>query len=201
MLANGTTTTTIDELVGLFAPDQPSEVTGDIAEWNLVCASELPGSQSLILDAALKRLDDMANHVSSEIRRNYYRFLLNPAEGEFSRAKYLVLMMVTVLQQDFGVQYNPDCIRNPDFRDAGDLFIHGMLGGKGGTCASMPVLYVAIGRRLGWPIKLVHTLSHVFCRWDDAEGRHQFGKERFNIEATGRGTNFFPDDYYRTRRP
>ncbi len=118
--------------------------------------------------------------------------------GDNSQAKYCALMMVTVLQQDFGVRYNPDRIRNPDFRNAGDLFIHGMLGGNGGTCASMPVLYAAVGRRLGWPIKLVHAHAHLFCRWDDTEGQHPFGKERFNIEATGLGANFFSDDYYRT---
>jgi Transglutaminase-like superfamily len=107
-------------------------------------------------------------------------------------------MMVTVLQQDFGIRYNPERIRNPDFRDAGDLFIHGLLGENGGTCASMPVLYAAVGRRLGWPIKLVHAHTHLFCRWDDLEGQHPYGKERFNIEATGQGANFFADDYYRT---
>lgn len=170
----------------------------DIAEINLLCAAEIPGSQSLDIDAALGRIDEMAQRVGFEIRRNWHRFLTNPGQAENSRAKYCVMMMVTVLQQDFGVRYNPDRIRNPDFRDAGDLFIHGMLGGNGGTCASMPVLYTAIGRRLGWPMKMIHARAHLFCRWDDPEGQHQYGKERFNLEATGQGASFPTDDYYRT---
>ena len=170
----------------------------DIAEINLLCAAELPGSQSLDIDAALARIDEMARRVNFEIRRNWHRFLTNPGQADNSRAKYCVMMMVTVLQQDFGVRYNPDRIRNPDFRDAADLFIYGMLGGNGGTCASMPVLYTAVGRRLGWPIKMVHARAHLFCRWDDPEGRHPFGKERFNLEATGQGASFPTDDYYRT---
>ncbi len=170
----------------------------DIAEVNLLCAAELPGSQSLDIDAALARIDEMAQRVKFEILRNWYRFLTHPGQADNSRAKYCVMMMVTVLQQDFGVCYNPDRIRNPDFRDAGDLFIHGMLDGNGGTCASMPVLYTAVGRRLGWPMKMVHARAHLFCRWDDPEGQHLYGKERFNLEATGQGASFPTDDYYRT---
>ncbi|MDB5346842.1 MAG: hypothetical protein JWP89_5219 [Schlesneria sp.] len=189
---------TLEELLESITLGELPAVTDDIAERNLLCATGLPGSQSLDIDAALARIDEMAYRVNAEIRRNYHRFVANPAEGDNSQAKYCVLMMVTVLQQDFGVQYNPDRIRTPDFRDAGDLFIHGMLSGNGGTCASMPVLYTAVGRRLGWPMKLSSTLSHFFCRWDDPNGRHLFGKERFNLEGSGQGAHLVSDDYYRT---
>jgi hypothetical protein len=59
-----------------------------------------------------------------------------------------------------------------------------------GTCSSLPVLQVAVGRRLGYPLKLVTTKGHLFVRWEGAG-------ERFNIEATGQGVNRFTDDYYR----
>jgi hypothetical protein len=107
-------------------------------------------------------------------------------------------MMITVLQQDFGVRYNPARIFDPDFRDSRDLFIHGILFGDGGTCASMPVLYVAVGRRLGYPLKLVHAKGHRFARWDDPEGKHWDQPARFNIEGSGRGLNIKPDEYYHT---
>jgi len=54
----------------------------------------------------------------------------------------------------------------------------------------MPVLVVAVGRRLGYPLKLVRAKAHLFARWD-SEG------ESFNIEATGRGWNPYPDSHYR----
>ncbi len=41
--------------------------------------------------------------------------------------------------------------------DSRFLFIHGLLTGFGGTCVSMPILYLAIARRLGYPLKLVET--------------------------------------------
>ena len=52
------------------------------------------------------------------------------------------------------------------------------------------MLQVAVGRRLGYPLKLVTTKGHLFVRWEDAH-------ERFNIEAAGQGVSRFADDYYR----
>jgi hypothetical protein len=59
-----------------------------------------------------------------------------------------------------------------------------------GTCSSMPVLYVAIGRRLGYPLKLATTKSHVFMRWEGAG-------ERFDLEATGKGMNRYDDEHFK----
>jgi hypothetical protein len=103
-----------------------------------------------------------------------------------------------VLQRDLNVRYNPAKIPEDAPFDAADSFLHGILQGAGGTCATMPVLYAAVGRRLRYPIKLVCAYggqaNHLFARWDDPTG------ERFNIEATGRGLSCPPDDYYRTGR-
>ena len=101
-----------------------------------------------------------------------------------------MMMLITVLQQDFKVHYNPDRIREVDFTKSQDLFIHGMVSNNnGGTCVSMPVLYTAIARRLNYPVYLVTANAHVFCRWEDS-------KERFNIEATSQGMNSYDDEYY-----
>lgn len=79
-----------------------------------------------------------------------------------------------------------------DPTDSRNLFIHGLLAGHGGTCISLPVLYLAIGRRLGYPLRLVRAKEHTFCRWEDSSG------ERFNIEATSLGFSPRTDDYYLT---
>jgi hypothetical protein len=56
-----------------------------------------------------------------------------------------------------------------------------------------PVLYVAVGRRLGYPLKLVRAVRHLFARWDDPGG------ELFNIEISNAGgVDVHPDEYYRT---
>jgi hypothetical protein len=53
----------------------------------------------------------------------------------------------------------------------------------------MPVLYVAVGRRLGYPLKLVGAKGHLFFRWED-------GKERRNFECTN-GVSCPDDDHYK----
>lgn len=110
-----------------------------------------------------------------------------------------MLMMAVVLYEDFNIRYNPARISSPEnlnlndhfFADSQDIFLHGLLGSRRmGTCSSMPLLYAAIGRRLGYPLKLVTTKAHLFLRWEDA-------KERFNLEATGQGMNRYDDEHFK----
>jgi hypothetical protein len=102
---------------------------------------------------------------------------------------FRMIMMGVVLAEDFQVRHAPDKIASAAeahigdgfFADARDVFLYGLTGSeRRGTCSSLPVLQVAIGRRFGYPLKLVTTKGHLFVRW---EGAH----ERFNIEAAGRG--------------
>lgn len=180
---------TLDELLAM----PPGNLAGvDIALANLLCAQELPGSERLDIAAVLQTLDAWAARVKAETERYDVQYLLKPAEYNHSEAEFRMLMLVTVVQQDFGVHYNDRRKNDPDFRNAADLFLHGMVGSSnGGTCLSMPVLYVAVGRRLGYPLKLVRAREHLFVRWDGAG-------ERLNVEGAGRGMNTFPDEYYLT---
>jgi hypothetical protein len=77
-----------------------------------------------------------------------------------------MLMMSVVLAEDFHVQYDPVLQTNLAiastedrfFAFANPVFLTGLLGEeRKGTCSSMPVLYVALGRRLGYPLYLVTT--------------------------------------------
>ena len=102
------------------------------------------------------------------------------------------------------------------FADSRDIFLHGLLGpardlqpstlkplarhsgataaqpptSSLGTCSSMPVLYIALGRRLGYPLKLVTTKAHLFLRWDSPT-------ERFDMEATGKGMNRYDHEHFK----
>jgi hypothetical protein len=61
----------------------------------------------------------------------------------------------------------------------------------------LAIVYAAVGRRLGYPVKLATSRSpkwgHVFCRWEDANG------EVFNFEANWTGVGFMSDDHYREK--
>lgn len=172
----------------------------DIAELNLTCALNLPGAVNLDIRSCLNELSRWTEFVRKETDRQMYKFFRNPNDFNNSEAYFKVLIMVTALQRDLGAGYNMslvesgamDDIRSTRFfRDSKDLFIHGYFSpGRSGSCASMPVLMTAVGRRLGYPLKLVTAKAHLFARWDD-------GKERFNIETAGRGLLCYPDSHYR----
>jgi len=179
---------------------KPNQLEGmDIALVNLLCAEGLRGSEKLDIDTALDRLDEFATRVRVETDRNMHRFDSNPFEYQNSRPYFRMLMLVTVLQQDFGIRYNPARVtpvgvfepNDKFFADSRDVFLHGITGEPGmGTCSSLPVLYVAVGRRLRYPLSLVGAKNHLFVRWEDRD-------TRLNIEGASLGMNTYDDAHYR----
>lgn len=180
-------------------PDELADI--DLARLNLLAADGLPGAEDLDVNAALAELDRWAAHVRFETDRHLYKFHEAPEEYENSEAYFRVLMLIVVMQADLGVHYNPERIDKPDFTNAKDLFVHGMIGApettSGGTCVSMPALYVAVGRRLDYPLHLVVTKGHVFARWDAPRHPNPYFRGRFNIEGTNRGLGTPDDEHYR----
>lgn len=172
----------------------------DILTLNLLCAKGLPGVGELDVQKYRKTLKAWAAHVKFETERHLYQFHQNPSDFSNSEAYFRMLTLITVLQQDFNIQYNPRLMDIPNgqgqlvsdfFRHAEDVFLYGLIDNRLGTCASMPVLTVAVGRELGYPLKLVSAKGHLLVRWEDEH-------ETFNIEAAGRGLSTFPDTYYET---
>lgn len=179
---------------------KPEDIEGlDIARMNLLSAMALPGSENLNVDEALAQLDRWAAHIKAETDRNYHRFKENPAEFENSEAYYRMMMMAVVMQEDAGIKYDRSQIipreefggpKDTFYDDSRNQFVHGITERQMGTCASLPVFYVALGRRLGYPMKLVAAKNHFFARWDD-------GRTKLNFECTSPGFATYPDDYYR----
>src|SRR5882724_4819129 len=178
----------------------PAEIARcDIAVMNLLCAEGLRGSEGLNVTNCLERLDNLAKYVKRETDKNLHRFHEHPDEFNHSEGYYR-MMMITVLQQDTGIHYNPAHAGSPDepiepnqefFADSKDVFIHGLTRDSGmGTCSSLPVFYTALGRRMGCPLKLVRAKGHLFVRWVE-EGQN------FNIEATSAGFVSHTDNEYR----
>jgi hypothetical protein len=168
---------------------------------NLLCATGLRGAEHLNIQQDLDTLDAWARHVASETLRNFHRFAKNPDEYGGSVASYRMMMLTTVLQQDFQAHYSlnrarPQLLGESEssdafFADSREVLLHGLLGGdRAGTCSSLPVLYVAVAQRLGYPVSLAAAKGHLYVRYED-------GDEHLNVEATSIGYNSFPDDYYR----
>lgn len=174
--------------------------TYDIAAVNLACTADLPDAPGpLTIMECLHKLDEWAKLVRRYTELAYEQsFRRNPAEYDHSEALFRSLCLSTVLQRHCGLRYNPAKISEDVPLETADTFIHGAILADGGTCASIPVVLAAVGRRLGYPIKNAATKGvkwwHIFARWDDPGG------EQLNLEASGNGLSTEDDNYYRTGR-
>lgn len=92
------------ELVAM-TPDQLSKQ--DIAAANLRCAEGLPGSENLDIPRCLFTLDQWAKQVSTYTARCLPNFYRNPGDYNNSVNYFRVLALVTVLQRDLEVHYDP----------------------------------------------------------------------------------------------
>lgn len=194
----------LQEIIDLPAWKQLTQATDavlatyDIAFVNLACADGLPGAASLSeVRDCLRQLDEWAKFVRRYTELSHEQFFrTNPAQYRHSEAFFRSLCLVTALQRHCGLRYNPAKIPEDVPLETADTFIHGAILGEGGTCATIPVVLAAVGRRLGYPIKIVSTRTaqsgHLFARWDDPEG------ERLNLEANSTGLGAADDNYYRT---
>lgn len=171
----------------------------DIAVVNLLCAEGLPGAENIDVKQCLAILDQWADVVRRSERKYLPQFHRNPARYDNSLAKFKAVNLGLTVKQDLGCDYNKELVTSGVmadirstrfFRDSSDIFLHGFTEKRKGSCASLPVLMVAVGRRCGYPLYLATSKGHLFCRWDD-------GKERFNIETAIEGVDSKPDSYYR----
>ncbi|MFM2199574.1 MAG: hypothetical protein RLZZ505_3006 [Verrucomicrobiota bacterium] len=174
----------------------------DIALLNLAVTPGLPPSdRGRIIRESLDTLDQWAKAIMAETYRNRHHYLNKPDEFG-NEAGWKMAMMCSVLGQDFKVRYDPSLTstdrqntsNDKFFANPSSIFLTGCLGeSRIGTCASLPVLYVALGRRMGYPMHLVAAKGHLFARWDDGKGT------RVNLEASNAGGyTSHPDSYYRT---
>ena len=166
----------------------------DIAAVNLACAVGLPGAEEIDAEGCLRTLDRWADFARRRTAHFADAFRRDPDRYGHSAVIFHSLELVTALQQ-CGVRYNPDRIgaKLSDPWVLSDQFINGVIQGPGGTCASLPVVVAAVGRRLGYPMKLARTAGHVFARWVDPQtGAYT------NICWSEPGMNTHSDDYLRS---
>jgi hypothetical protein len=205
-----TSLVSVDEFTGLKVDRLDNY---DYLALSYYAARGLPGTEKSNLEHWYSKRDAWVYRIQFEIARHLYRFdpKAGPPTETFygnSLGRFLCYMTLQVLQQDCGVKYHPDRRTNPDACKPRDIFAHGIMDddGQGGTCASMPVVYVSVLRRLGCPVYLVETRRHGFCRWEDTKGTRIHWRspdvklwippERFNFDGSGDGISFHPDWYY-----
>lgn len=96
---------------------------------------------------------------------------------------YRIAALNTYLYKTMKIQYD---LTDIDAKKLENRYLNGILDTKKGSCISMPMLYLAIAQRLGYPVYPVTTPDHYFLRYVDSRLKKQ------NIEATS-GGGYSPD--------
>lgn len=158
----------------------------DVALVNLVCTEGLYGAEDLDIRACIRQIDEWAVEIGQLLKEREFMYDKVADKVDNSINRWRCGAMGQYMSQVIGLCYNQsrrnyvetDPFATDYFKNSRDFMIHGLVIDKNrGNCSSMPVLYTAIARRLGFPIKLVRTYNHLFARWDDPSSGEVFNGE------------------------
>lgn len=94
--------------------------------------------------------------------------------------------MNTVIYQSEGFHYD----RSPNSMNKQEYyFLNGILDTKQGICYTMPLLYIAVAQRLGYPVYPIVVPGHYFVRYISPPFKG------WNIETTSGGKDFTDESY------
>ena len=169
----------------------------DPLRMNLLVAQGIPALAHLDIARYQQLADQWAAEVERGLPEAERQFHQTPGDWKHDLAFFRLGLLCWYLDEVLDIHYREDQrdLKAVAYTDPGDLFLNGVMDTRRGTCANMPTLHVALGWRLGWPVSLACAGSHLLCRYDDGQRRH-------NIEATNNGRSGFhshPDDYYQQR--
>jgi hypothetical protein len=176
----------------------------DVARMNLLCSEGLVDEDKFDVEDNIRRIDDLAFEVasftdSSTDLLEQFDDVLQGSEVLW-RLYCLARGLILVGEIEYCLEER-ELETDADWTKADRHLIHGLLGPtRHGTCASMPVLYVAVGRRLGYPLYLVHSPGHVFARWHGMNHPLLEWRERRNAEFTSGFESYADEEYFESPR-
>jgi len=193
---------TFDELLSATSEQL---ATADIARVNLLCATGLRGAENLDIPECLAKLDRWAEEVRQFTAWNFLH-VFKPRTPRDTPGFFRCWSLVKLLRHHKGLQHalTPPGLKpgekyisrstgrgkNSTYYSSDSVFIHGLLGErKLGLCTTFPVLYAAVGRRLGYPLKVALSVSYVFNIWDDPADSFNIDAGKFHIAAE-------PDEHF-----
>jgi hypothetical protein len=167
----------------------------DPLEMNLLVAKGIPALPQLDIADYQHRADRWAGEVRRCLPPAEAQFRQTPQDWKGDLAFFRLGVLCWYVDEVLGIRYREDQkdLVAVAYTEPSDLFLHGVMDSRRGTCANMPALHVALAWRLGWPVSLACARWHILCRYDDGHVTH-------NIEATNNGRGGFhshPDAYYR----
>jgi hypothetical protein len=167
---------------------------------NLLCSDGLVDDNAFNVEDSISQVDDLAAKVAgfTDCSTHLLTQFADVLQGsEVLWRLYCLARGLIVVGEFEYCQEEQDLELDADWSKADRHLIHGLLGQtRHGTCASMPVLYVAVGRLLGYPLHLVHSLGHVFARWDGMDHPLPAWRELRNAEFTSGFDSMTDEEYH-----
>lgn len=148
----------------------------DLALANWLIAADIPKLASMTREGYFERIDAITAQVREAV--NFRK--TGPRGDAYAKCSTFCNAMIKL-----GFEY-VEGFRSEDLTpeqsnllhsDPDKTFLVGLLRTGRGSCASLPLLYVVIGQRIGLPVHLVTVKQHCFVRWEEPG-------LRLNIEAT-----------------
>ena len=163
----------------------------DIAEVNLRCSLGINENIDHLYHDCLGLIGEWSTQLVDYTNSNYRLFQSKPESFDNSLETYQAIAMVQFVHTALRVHYNIELAEGEyNAIDSRNLFLTGVLAGRGGKCVSLPVLYAALGQRVGYPVAVAHTWEHFYCVWGE-------GPSSFCFEAAGNGFEKRSHNYYR----
>jgi len=164
----------------------------DLALANWLVASDVPQFANLTREAYFKQLDGMIDHVRREIarRREVAKSKGKDPDEPGTRCAIFCGAMISLgfgYREEFAQHDLAPAQMRGLYADANNTFLAGLLRTMRGSCVSMPLIYVVVGQRLGYPVHLVHVGKHCFVRWQEP-------RYRINVETTAVDHVWVTDD-------
>jgi hypothetical protein len=164
----------------------------DLALANWFVAADVPQFANLTQKAYFSELETMTTQVQKEMER---RQEVARSKGKNPNDPPVRCAIFCGAMLKLGFAYREEFAQNDLtavqmrnlYADADNILLVGLLRTMRGSCVSMPLVYLAIGQRLGLPVHLVHIGKHFFVRWQEPG-------YRINIETTAIDHVWVTDD-------
>lgn len=191
---NSTSFPTAEQLIG-YSPAELAKV--DPVVLNLSVAKGIPAFADLEISKYIELADEWADDLKKRLKKKIIDFQRIPERWRNDVNFFKLGVVCWYMDCVLGMAYREDQrdaqlagVRGVHYTDPNDLFIHGIMDTRRGTCGNIAAFYVVLARRIGLPVSLAYAGSHLYARYDDGFGLH------YNIETTdlGRGGYCSPAD-------
>jgi hypothetical protein len=174
---------TLNQLLGMFGEELQRT---DQVVMNLAVAKGIPTLADLDIGRYVQLADRWAGDLRARMPALEAEFHRSPQDWRGDLDFFRLGLVCWYVDMVLGVAYREDQrnVAQIRYTDPTDLFINGVMDTRRGTCATLPLLHVVLGRRIGLPVSLASVGSHFLCRFDD-------GVKTINIEATETGRGGF----------